>query len=115
MNQGRYNYQNAEDPPTVLAEPLSATEDDHVGNDTHSLQHNGERHEESDRAPHGAEISVVAMAVFALREALTGIGEGGAAAVEAVGVVVGRLEKAKNVSSLLDRVDGKSSLAFSLW
>lgn len=31
------------------------------------------------------------MAVFALRKALAGIGEGGAALVEAVGVVVGGL------------------------
>ena len=33
------------------------------------------------------------MTVFALREALAGIGEGGAASVEAVGIVVRRLRE----------------------
>lgn len=100
MDQGRYYNQNAEDPPTIFTEPFPAPENNHVSDNTHPLENNSEGHEESHRAPHGTEISVVAMAVISLWKALAGIGEGGATAVEAVRIVVGGLDQAGMLDQL---------------
>jgi hypothetical protein len=100
LDQGRYHDQNAEDSPTILTQPFPTTKDNQVGDDTHSLKDNSEGHEEPHGAPHGTEISVVAMTVFSLWKALAGIGEGGAAAVEAVRIVVGGLDQAGMLNRL---------------
>ena len=67
---------------------LSASQDHDVGDQRHALEDNGERHEEANRAPHGAEVAVV-MAVLGMREVVAGVGEGRTAAMESVGVVYG--------------------------
>lgn len=92
----RQYHKKTEQPPTVLTEPLPTREYDQIGNDAHAFEHDGKGHQEPDGPPHGTEVSVLALTILALREALAGIGEGGAALVEAVGVAVGGLEgKAK--------------------
>lgn len=92
LQDSRQYDQKTEKPPAVLAEPLPTREYDQIGNDAHALEHDGKGHQEPDGPPHGTEVPVLAMTIFALREALAGIGEGGAALVEAVRVAVGRLE-----------------------
>lgn len=92
LHDGRQDNQEAENPPAIFSQPLPPSENNYVGDNAHAFQHHGKGHQEPNRPPHGAEIPVVAMAVFTLREALAGIGERGAALVEAVGVTVGRLE-----------------------
>lgn len=74
LQHGGQDNQNTQKPPPVLTEPLPTRENDQVGDDTHTLEHDGEGHQEADRAPHRAEVPVFAMAVFTLGEALAGIG-----------------------------------------
>lgn len=91
LQHGRQNNQNTQKPPAVLTKPLSARENDQVGDDTHTLEHDGKGHQEADSTPHRAEVPVFAMAVFTLGEALAGIGQRGATLVETIRVVVGGL------------------------
>lgn len=88
LHNGRQNNHQTENTPPILAQPFPASQDDQVRDHANALQDDGKGHQEPDGAPHGAEVSVFAVAVFALWEALAGIGEGGTAAVKAVGVMV---------------------------
>lgn len=65
---------------------LPSDQNDNVRNKRHTLQNDRERYEETDGAPHGAEITV-AMAVLVVGEVLAGTGERGTAFVKTVGVV----------------------------
>ena len=78
--------QPAQDFPATLPLLLSSGKDDNVCDERHALEHNGERHEEADGAPHGAEVAV-AMAVLLLGEVVAGVCKGGTAPVKTVGVV----------------------------
>lgn len=88
LHNGRQTNYQTKDTPPIFAQPFPATQDDEVCDYAYALQNDSKGHQEPDGAPHGAEVPVFAMAVFALWEALAGIGEGGAAAVKAVGVMV---------------------------
>ena len=65
---------------------LASDQNDHVGDERHAFQDDGEREEEPDRAPHGTEIAV-AMAIFLVREVLASVCERGTATVETICVV----------------------------
>lgn len=91
LDNSRNNNQQTKNSPSILSQPLSAGKYNQVRDDAHSLQNDCKGHEEPDGPPHRTEISVFAMAVFAGGEAFAGICQGGAAAVETVGVVVGGL------------------------
>lgn len=91
LHNRRQDNQQAQNLPPRLAQPLPARQDDDVGDDAHALEHDGKAHQEPDGPPHGAEVAVLAVAVFALGKTLAGVREGGTAAVEAVGVVEGGL------------------------
>ncbi len=63
-----------------------SNQDDNIRNKDHALNDDGERDEETDGAPHGAEIPV-AMTVFLVGKVIAGFGERGTAAMKAIGVV----------------------------
>ena len=87
LNGSTKPQQKSQDPPSILPLLFSTRQDDHVRHERHALDDDGKGHEEADAAPHGAEGAVFAVAVVVLREVGAGAGEGGAALVEAVGVV----------------------------
>lgn len=72
--------------PTRFPFLLATNQNDNIRDYRHALQDDCERHEEADRAPHGAEVTV-AMAVFFVREVLAFACERGTTAVETVSVV----------------------------
>ena len=79
--------------PTSFALLLAAAQHHKIRNECHPLKHDGERHKEADRTPHGAEIPVIAQTVVAAREQVAGYTiqfriDRGAAPVQAVGVAI---------------------------
>ena len=60
--------------------------DDDIRDNGHAFYDDGQRDEETDGAPHGAEIPV-AMTVFLVGKVIAGFGERGTAAMKAIGVV----------------------------
>lgn len=86
LNRCTKHVQSRQDLPSCLPLLLASTYDDDIRNDRHTLEYNGERHDESDGAPHGTEITV-AMTVALIREGVAGMSEGGADSMKAVGVM----------------------------
>lgn len=78
--------QPTQHPPAILPLLLPPRQNHQIRNQRHALHHDGEGHQEADTAPHAAEIAVV-VAVALVGEVVALMGEGGAAFVEAVGVV----------------------------
>jgi hypothetical protein len=113
LHDRRQTNHQTKKPPPILAQSFPAAEDHQVGDYAYALHDDREGHEEADGAPHRAEIPAVAVAVFALREALAGIREGGTAAVETVGVMVGGLVVGAVSGSFCD--GGEIRRTFSLW
>ena len=72
--------------PTILPLLLATGHDNHVSDDRHSLDYDRKAHQEANRPPHGAEITVI-VAVSGLGEIGAGVSQGRAATVEAVGIV----------------------------
>jgi hypothetical protein len=91
LHGDRANDYQREKTPTGFAQSFATGENDKVDEHGDGHQHNPKSHEEANAAPHGAEIPVLAIAVFILGKWFAGIGQGRAAAVEAEGVVEGRL------------------------
>ena len=73
LHNNRRQNQQTENTPPILTQPFPARENNQVCNNAHTLQHDGKGHQKPDRPPHRAEVSIFAMAVFALGEAFAGI------------------------------------------
>lgn len=78
--------QPTQHPPPILPLLLPPRQNHQIRNQRHTLNHDREGHQEANAAPHAAEIAVV-VAVALVGEVVALMGEGGAASVEAVGVV----------------------------
>ena len=76
----------AEHLPPRLSSLLSSGQDYDIRSQRHSLQNDGEGHEETNRAPHRAKVAI-AMAVLRLGEVVAGAREGRAPSMEAVCIV----------------------------
>lgn len=72
--------------PSAFPLLFAASKNHNVRYQRHTLPNYGERHQEADRAPHGAEIAVI-VAVCRLWKVLARVCEGGTAFVEAISVV----------------------------
>ncbi|KKA18369.1 hypothetical protein T310_7674 [Rasamsonia emersonii CBS 393.64] len=72
----------AQDPPSRLSQLFPSRQDDNVGDNGNALQNDGKGHQEADAAPHGAEVSIFAMAVLILRKRVARVGQRRAAAME---------------------------------
>ncbi len=81
LHQPCQQKKGTQDLPAGLPLLLPADQDDEVCDQGHALDDDGKGHQEADRAPHGAERPVVALAVFVLGEGFTGVAEGRAALV----------------------------------
>ena len=106
--------QPSQDPPPALSLLPSPGQNHNVGDEGHTLHDDSERHKEPDRAPHAAEVSVM-LAVRRLRELGAIVVQGGAASVEAVGVMnafAGGLRQSGQVSKrrLVVEMWGNASL-----
>lgn len=77
---------SSEDLPATDPLLFAARHNHRVCNDGHALHDNGEAHEEADGTPHGTEVAIMT-AVEWLRKVDAVVCEGGAAPMEAVGVV----------------------------
>lgn len=102
LDQADQNQQPAQDLPPRLPLLFPARNHDHESDQGHAFHDHGEGHEEADRAPHGAEITIM-VTVFGFGKALAFAGEGGATTVKTVGVVdfyAARLDVGSSVSEV---------------
>ena len=100
--------------PPIYPLLLVPRQHNHIRNQRHTLQHDGEAHQKADRAPHAAEVAITAVAVRFVGEVVAGIGGGGTMLVEAVGVVdvcatgLFRWKKGKgSISQFLIHLEGR--------